>query len=363
MRFSRNDDGSERALSVVVDEARRQPAPELDWDTLETKLEHAIRQPSGAVNARRHSRFALALLPAAAVAAGLAAIFLPKAEPVAPPVAALAPLEAVKNGDSLTTEELIIAEDKPVEVKHAGRARWTLEPNGRALVLARGDVLRVRLIAGALRADVVPSPQPERFVVEAAGTRVAVHGTVFRVQLQGERTLVDVEQGVVSVGPRERPTQVTAMLRAPAHGEFTLEGGTVSTVGAPRVASQRLRVVRPVQAPGVASAEPATPDAAAPEASAIHSLTIGEVEAGVATAVDAINGCFKQHTEGSHNVHVSAETELTLDVSEAGVVTDVSFTPPLSPLVQSCAKREALSVHFAPSSEGARITRTLELNR
>jgi hypothetical protein len=364
MRFSRNDDGSERALSVVVNEARRQPSPELDWDALEAKLERAIQRPEAPVTVRSHSRFALALLPAAAIAAAMAAIFVPKTQPVPPPALGLAPVERVKNGDSLSAEELIAADDKPVEVKHAGRASWTLEPNGRALVLDHGDVLRVRLIAGAMRAEVVPSSKPERFVVEAAGTRVAVHGTVFRVQVRGERALVDVEQGVVSVGPRERPAQVTALLRAPAHGEFTLEGGTVSAAHAGRVASQRLRVARPVHAIIAPSAEPAAPEASsAPEASPNHSLTIGEAEAGVATAVEAINDCFKQHTEGSHSVQVSAQTELTLDVSDAGVVTDVSFDPPLSPVVQSCAKREALTVRFAPSTEGARITRTLELTR
>jgi hypothetical protein len=261
----------------------------------------------------------------------------------------------------LSAEDLVASDTGSVEVVHPGRAHWTLEPNSRALVLAHGDVVRVRLIAGALKAEVTPSPEPERFVVEAAGTRVAVHGTVFRVQLKGEQTLVEVEQGVVSVGPRERPSVSTALLRGPTRGAFTLEGSALSPGSPAHTASHRVVLSHPNRVPsGVASSELA-PAGVAPEASARHPLTIGEAETGVAVVVVAVSRCFKEHTEDSHNVRVSARTELTLDVTADGVVSEVSFSPPLSPLVQVCGQREALLVPFAPSSEGARLTRVLEL--
>jgi ferric-dicitrate binding protein FerR (iron transport regulator) len=362
MRIKKSD-GSERALAVALDEARRVPAPELDWNALEAKLERAVAAPAPAPIAKRRVTWLLAL-PAAASIALVAFWTVPRSTPTAAPIAAsVQPADPVKNGDALPAEELLIADDTQVAVTHAGRARWTLEPNSRALVLEHGNVVRVRLIAGALKAEVVPSTEPERFVVEAGGTRVAVHGTVFRVQLRGERTLVDVEQGVVSVGPRDRPTLSTALLKAPAHGEFTLEGAALSGRKSERAAAHRVIVARPNQLPSAAPSEvPAAPDVPR-EPSELHPLTIGEAEAGVEAVVEAISRCFEEHTEGSHDMRVSARTELTLEVSTEGVVTDVSFEPPLSPLVQSCGEREALATRFAVSLEGAKLTRVLELSR
>jgi hypothetical protein len=122
-------------------------------------------------------------------------------------------------------------------------------------------------------------------------------------------------------------------------------------------------VAHPNRQPSDAAASEEAPPDVAPEASARHSLTIGEAEAGVETVVEAVSLCFNENTEGSHNVRVSARTELTLEVSAEGVVTEVSFAPPLSPAVQSCGQREALATHFAPSLEGATLTRVLELSR
>lgn len=362
----RKSEGAERALAVALDEARRVPSPELDWDSLESKLDRARSAPAPVASVSRPSRLVLSLLPAAA-ALGLVGIFALRSPPSVPAeapakVASSAP-ETTRDGDALSPEDVVASDAEAVAVVHAGRARWTLEPHGRALVLSHGDVVRVRLIAGALKADVTPSPEPERFVVEAAGTRVAVHGTLFRVQLQGEQTLVDVEQGVVSVGPREQPSVSTALLRGPTRGAFTLEGAALSPGTPAHTASLRLVVSHPNRVPsGAASSESDAPDAA-PAASARHPLTIGEAEAGVAVVVTAVSRCFKEHTEDSHNVRVSARTELTLDVTAEGAVSEVSFSPPLSPVVQACGQREALLVPFAPSLEGARLTRVLELGR
>lgn len=362
----RKSEGTERALAVVLDEARRVPSPQLDWDRLESKLDQALMLPAPAASIRRPSRLVLTLLPAAAAfgLVGLWALRDPVSVPTeAPTKVASRSSETTRNGDALSAEDLIASDASAIEVVHRDRAHWTLEPNSRALVLSHGDVVRVRLIAGALKADVTPSPKAERFVVEAAGTRVAVHGTVFRVQLQGEQTLVDVEQGVVSVGPRERPSVSTALLRGPTRGAFTLEGAALSPGTPAHSASHRLVLSHPHRVPsGAASTELSAPDAA-PEASARHPLTIGEAEAGVAVVVSAVSRCFKEHTEDSHDVRVSARTELTLEVTADGVVSEVSFSPPLSPLVQSCGQREALLVPFAPSLEGARLTRVLELSR
>lgn len=363
MSFKKSD-AAERALSVVLDEARRTSPPEIDWADVETKLNRAVELPAPSLAHRGRPGFLLALPVAAAL--GLAGYWLvPRSEPAAAPSAQS---DGKVDGDALRADELLASDATPIQVVHAGRARWTLEPNGRARVLERGGVVRLQLLAGSLKASVVPSEQAERFVVEAAGTRVAVHGTVFRVQLDGERTLVEVEEGVVAVSPRERPA-AQVLLRAPRRGEFSLEGASLAAHDSAPSASARLRMSHPPprRQNSAASSPEVAASAAAPETAlpseARSSLTIGQAEAGVASAVAAIVRCFKEHTEGSPGVRVSARTELTLLVSPDGAVDEVSFAPPLSPAVQSCGQREAATVRFAPSSEGAALTRVLELSR
>ena len=65
-----------------------------------------------------------------------------------------------------------------------------------ALVLA--------LQAGAVEAQVVPVPNGEAFAVDVGRSRVAVHGTHLRVARVGEHVVVDLSEGVVSLGEAPR---------------------------------------------------------------------------------------------------------------------------------------------------------------
>jgi ferric-dicitrate binding protein FerR (iron transport regulator) len=375
------DPPSQRLLSALAREARRAKAPDLDWNRVEQRLfaeidrgdkaEIAVAKPS----ARRVS--AWWLLPAAAAFA-----FLGLHKPAQPPTVS-PPVMAARtslDGDGLGTS-LLEAKDQPLIVEHPGRASWTLSAHSQARVLGHADVIRVQLLAGALEARVVPTREPERFVVEVADTRVAVHGTVFRVTRDGERNVVDVEEGIVAVGPLARGTAAPTLLRAPTHGEFTLAGAPIekaaqgdAEVTTPAGVAVSHHGKRLPTAEGSSPQDaPASPDAsvtqsAAPaEASAnphiAQTLTIGEVESGVSSVVATVNACFRESTAGSRDLRVVAHSTISLDVLPNGGVANVDFTPPLAPAVLLCSKPKLLELRFPASVEGAKIVRHLELTR
>ncbi|MFZ5889949.1 MAG: FecR domain-containing protein [Myxococcota bacterium] len=369
------------ALDALLEEARQVSAPELDWEGMRAKLWQRIDHEAHAVP-RRNLR-ALWLVPAVAAAAGALFWVGPKTGPApivnTPVVAQVSELD----GDTLSANELLQGGSVGLRVVHRDRAEWTLEPNASASVLSHDGVMRIRLVTGALRAKVVPTLEKERFVVEAAGTRVAVHGTVFRVAMQGDRNLVEVEEGVVSVSSLDSNRGQAMLLRGPTQGEFALSGAPLSSESTPhmkrgalsaaagRRAHHQSIVAAPPVVADVASTEPSEAPAPAQstnveasQAPAVNrTLTIGEVEAGVTPVVAAITRCFRDSTPAAGNLRITAQSAVTLNVAPDGSIEQFSFKPPLSPSVQSCTQREVAAIRFAPSLEGASVTRMLELTR
>jgi len=348
----------ERVLRRVTAETRRSPLPELGWDALEAELlarTAAGDTASRSAPARRFPRWTLALLPAAALA--LLPIF--SAPPAAtPPSAKVVETTASFDGDALAPERVIVANDKPVSIVHAGRAEWQLEPGSAASVIEHDHAIHVRLTRGALRARVVPATEPDRFVVEVGDTRVAVRGTTFRVELLGDQSRVIVEEGVVAVGPNRGPHALARLLHAPAEGRFSLNGTPIDAPTA-RVTPLRAPLTRSVTPP------PSTPAASASAETPViaKELTIGEVEAGVSALVKTLSDCFAQSTSGAGDVRISARTSVTLNIAPSGALADVVFVPPLAPRVQACSERTLKEVRFAASEVGARVTRVLEFAR
>jgi len=303
------------------------------------------------------------------------------------PVAAVAPRAAAQlasgplNGDQLALGTRLTAGDQSLVVEHQGRARWTLEPHATAFVSNAGEFLTVQLESGALSAAVVPNTKPETFAVEAGGTRVAVHGTAFRVERAGDRVLVQVSEGTVAVEPTQTHSEPSFLLRRDSRGSFALDGRTGSVEGnasvvvgdaAPRSHRQialAQRATRPAKAiPAPAPAGGAAPAAAAPivAAQATQSLplqpSISDIESGVSSAIDLLNGCFRDQTH-SAGIRVSASTSMTLSVADDGSVQSVTFSPPLAPTVEDCAVVGLRTLAFAHSVEGVTFTRLLELTR
>jgi ferric-dicitrate binding protein FerR (iron transport regulator) len=368
----------EQALDRLVNELRELPAPELDWDRVEARL---MAAPRPVVSARSSSFFERLRLPAAALVAVTAGALLFTQHHAPAPAAQPKPVAEVPkgplNGDSLALGTRVTAGNQNVVVEHAGRARWTLDPYATASVADTGEFLTVRLESGALSASVVPKPKPETFAVEVGGTRVAVHGTAFRVERVGDRVLVEVTEGVVAVEPASAHSDPSFLLRRGSRGSFGLDGrtgsveGNASVVmleGAPRSHREIARVAAPsaVRPQNPASAPAASaPVTVAPTAKPASTLpdqpSISNIESGVSTAVELMNRCFqKSH---SSDIRVSVSTSMTLSVSADGTVQSVTFGPPLAPPVEDCGVAGLRNLTFAHSLEGATFTRTLELKR
>jgi hypothetical protein len=109
----------------------------------------------------------------------------------------------------------------------------------------------------------------EAFAVEVGGTRVAVHGTAFSVQIVDGQVVVDVEHGAVAVGPVGNAGTTTGhLLVGPSRGVFSLDGGRTARL-LDRPAMETPAVAAASQAPDqvadrvVVAAAPADADRAA----------------------------------------------------------------------------------------------------
>lgn len=375
----------EQALARLVVELREQAAPEVDWQRVEARL---LREPPPPTPSPWLSYLRRLRVPAAGLlvaAAGTALFVVHRSEParVLPSVqAAKQPL----NGDQLALGTRVTSGDRPVVVEHSGRARWTLDPHATASVIQAGEFLTLRLDAGALSASVVPSPKPETFAVEVGGTRIAVHGTAFRVERTLDHVLVSVSEGTVAIEPVGSHATPSFLLRRGSRGSFALDGRTgsiegnasaltsangaeshreISTVSRPRVkrpnpTAQHAPVPMTSSAPAAAQFTPATPEPAALELPVQPSIS--DIETGVSAALDLMNRCFQDKTHSS-GARVSVSTGLTVSVGGDGTVESVTFAPPLAPAVEDCAVLGLRSLKFARSREGVTFTRVFELLR
>ncbi len=356
---------------------RNEAAPELDWERVEARLMSEPRPEPPSAFAQLLARLRL---PAAGLAAAgaLAAVALVQRSPApsAPPAGLVAKISARPlDGGRLSAGTHLTAGEHALVVEHPGRARWTLEPRSSASVSDTGEFLTLKLESGALSASVVPNPKPETFAVEAGGTRVAVHGTAFRVERSGDRVLVEVSEGTVAVEPTGKHSEPAFLLRRDSRGNFALDGRTGSVEGnasavlqdntAPSHREVTLRAPASASGPAPHAAKPssATPHVATPSASALPlQPSISDIEAGVSSAIVLMNRCFHDKTSSGGN-RVSATTGVTLTVGAEGSVKSVTFAPALAPAVEDCAVSGLRTLTFARSREGVTFTRVLELSR
>jgi hypothetical protein len=357
-------DPREAGLRRVVREARAEEPAEVDWDGLEERLMQRVRR--SAPVAPRRSTYPLAwagLAVAAAVSLWLVNEGASNSRPQPRPevIEATEPLR--KSGNALAVGTRVTADERELSVDHAGRATWTLATGSSAKLIENGERIALRLERGSVLSEVVPSPQPEAFVVEAAGARIAVHGTVFRVALDGERVIVQVREGTVAVGAIGAVPGF--FLKAPAYGDFAADGRSGSIDGRPlgesedrRAQPLKLGQSRPANPAPSSSGQPAPSDVELP-----NEPSISDIEAGIVRIVDATSDCFSRNTKSTEGVQITVRTALSLRIDPAGGVSDVDFQPPLSPDVEQCAAGSIEQVTFAASKQGAKVTRMLELKR
>ncbi|HEX6278054.1 MAG TPA: FecR family protein [Polyangiaceae bacterium] len=342
----RKRDAAERALSRVLAEARSESAPELDWSRVEARIEAERVEPEPA---RAWNLRPVLVLAAAGLAVAVGWFAAGGRVPIAAPSLPEAYPSAI-DGTALADGSRVEAPSGEVAVEHAQHSRWTLEQGGRAKVTSSGGVVRVELEHGALVARVVPSPKAETFVVEAAGTRVAVHGTAFRVALRGDHVDVSVTEGTVLVGPRGEPGS-GRKISANESSSFTLSGAPFSAEHAARAPVPRSVPDRRV----VPSSEPPPELPAQP--------SIADVESMVSQMLELGSSCFQSRTATANGVRVTASTLFTLRAQPEGRVELIALDPPLAPPVQACVHDGIRKLSIAPAQGGIQVTRRMELER
>jgi hypothetical protein len=346
-----------------VRDARAEKPAELDWSRVEERLRREGRRPPAPAVRVPSYRVWAALAAGAVAVSALVATRAPSSSPAAPPSRVAAPAQLRRDGDSMALGTRVTSGAHRVSVEHAGRATWTLAEDSSALLADKGERITVKLERGRVLSKVVPSPKPETFVVEAAGARVAVHGTVFRVGLEGGRVLVRVTEGIVAVGPIGAAPAF--LLKAPANGDFAADGRSGNVDGRPAVPLESQRA-EPLKARrGRALSASAVASLAAPPASAEPPAepSINDIELGVAHVVEVAANCFRDHTQSADGVQITVRTALSLQITASGAVFNVGFQPPLSPEAESCAEEGISQIAFSPSQRGATVTRMLELKR
>jgi hypothetical protein len=283
----------------------------------------------------------------------------------------------VETGLGLRTGDVIEVAGARAVFERPRRVTWLLEGDGgpgrgRGRVTTAGDLIVLALDEGAIEAQVSKSDAPETFAVDVAAggrtVRVAVHGTHLRVARAGARLVVDLTEGVVSIGvpPRSGPTY-GMLVTAPAHVELDVADPNAT----PRVDHDRkaVRAAIPLGSElGPATAQRDVPGAldrndraaragASPGAgagaggSSSPGAQLGVVERpsrkpdsptasgaqSPTTFVAAVRACVVSARKARPEVSVTVSSVLRLRVSNGGEVQSAVFDPPLPPEVQTCA--------------------------
>ncbi len=366
------DPAARRALEHVGRELREAPLPAIDWERLEAVLEQRLAAPPRAAA----PRLGWPLLAAAVSVAGLGGLWLawthaprpapPSADHVNPAVGgatepsrvvATTPGVALIDGETLVVGDALDAPAGGLEVTHGQRVVWTLAPGGRARIQEIGQRLTIALVSGSLRAEVAPGSAPEIFAVEVDGTRIAVHGTIFRVERGADRVAVAVERGAVVVLPaQDRGRNPGLIVAAPERRAFSLAGLPVARPDGAADASAS-------GAPGAVHRAPPSRKTAVLTAPSAFPARPGELEAAAYGVTGAVQRCFATHTPAVAEGHVTAEVGVSLLVAPDGRLLDLAFAPPLAPAVAGCSQSAARQVRLPAPGVETRIERTLSLVR
>jgi hypothetical protein len=270
-------------------------------------------------------------------------------------------------GATLHQSDVIDATGGRVTVDRPGKLTFVLEKGSRATVTHVQGALVLALEQGAVEAQVVPVPNGEAFAVDVGTSRVAVHGTHLRVARDGSHVVVDLSEGVVSLGDAPRVgSTVGSLITAPAHAEFSagepestlslshdpsLVRSAVSLAGLtaanPRGALAPLAALDPPRAEVGESRDraalvPPPPRAQSP-APAVRTAADPNPAGTIAWAV---RSCLLERPR-SDNVTVVVSTTLRLELSPDGAVQSARFDPPVAPDVNSCAAASIYRVRFS----------------
>jgi hypothetical protein len=414
-------------LDALVQEAKLDASPDIDWGKVEAKLFPRVEREARAEAALAAYAGAKRAWAAAAVVIAVAA-----AVPLLFPRAGAAPLGEAsaarpagagvlleKDGPAIvhataarapggaTARDLgvggAIAQGDVIDTR-AGRAvfkrtepssvAWSLEDGSQVEVRAARGTLVLALAKGAVEAQVAPVAEGEAFAIDVEGSRVAVHGTHLRVERQGNRAVVDLREGVVSIGaPPKSGSTYGDLVTAPAHVEFdsTDPHGTLkvshelgrvrapqllepshaqppSTLRMPSLPTPVAAIPTPAPAPlGNTPPRPAVVAAPAPAPSPPLPVAVPVPAAPAAvsspvppppaparvdpnpegTIADQVRACARKHVEHADGVVITVSTRLELRIGDTGMVTAAVFDPPLRAEVQACAASAIYGTRFS----------------
>lgn len=279
-------------------------------------------------------------------------------------------------GGVLHLGDVIEARGAQALVERPGKLTFVIERGTRATVTHVQGSLVLALAEGAVEAQVVPVLNGEAFAVDVGLSRVAVHGTHLRVARAGAHVTVDLNEGVVSLGPAPRVgSTLGALVTAPAHAEFaagdeeslttTHDPSAVRPPGSTTMSAQ----ARPSSPAAAAVSPPRSEVAESRQAGAAGVAAVGAAVAGapraearpgappvqhVPTAVDsnpqasiaaAVRGCLAERLRAD-NVTVEVNTVVRLDVDADGTVLHARFDPPVTPDVNACASGAIYRTRF-----------------
>ncbi|HEY8038651.1 MAG TPA: FecR domain-containing protein [Polyangiaceae bacterium] len=272
-------------------------------------------------------------------------------------------------GAALHLGDVVEARGAQATIDRPGKLTLVVERGSKATVTHVQGALVLALLEGAVEAQVVPVPSGEAFAVDVDRSRVAVHGTHLRVARAGDHVVVDLNEGVVSIGAAPRiGSTLGSLVTAPAHMEFTAavpegtltvshEGAdvraplalsTAQTKGAAVAfappAQPKLEPSEPHPSAALAAAargeaRPAAPPPATPAAPAIDPDAEG-------TITGTVRWCMAERPR-AENVTVVVNTTLRLELSADGAVRSARFDPPVAPDVNACAVQTIYKTRFA----------------
>ncbi|MBK8256497.1 MAG: FecR domain-containing protein [Polyangiaceae bacterium] len=412
--------GASRAVDRMLDVIRAEEPPPLDWDAVERSLALRIRRgegyrapakPISGIFTALTFAAAAAVLPFALSMGGHSAETIkPEVHTVNASLVAPAPGQAGRAGahdlSALHSGDAVEAKTAAVTFADAGKVSWTLSPESRVVVRSAipesgiGHV--VQLERGSIRVEVQPDLVTQGLVdvlaVEVGQTRVAVHGTAFTVTLADGEVLVDVEHGVVTVGPAgQRGATTGYQLPAGSRAAFSLDGGrharwlprdtkkvdAVAAINAPApdvIADAPTHVAAPpidMDTPAVTDPPPAQVKApqpsAAPSAQAAKepsdptppapTVEVQKPTMSAASVAAGLSRCFQQAhpSAGVDGPKLTASSTLTLKIRADGSVEAAQFNPPL-PSIQGCAAF-VYSGRFATAASGYSLSIPVSLSQ
>ena len=305
-------------------------------------------------------------------------------------------------GSTLERGDAAEAHDAKGFFQRDNQVTWALEDGARVAVRGTHGALVLALERGAVEAQVTPVPAGEAFAVDVEGTRVAVHGTHLRVGRDGTHVVVDLTEGVVSIGaPPRTGSTYGDLVNAPAHIEFDANDpkGTMTVTHDPARVRAALALRAPAEsvvavsprmtippAPAAAASAPGTvtPPAlaaaagpiagagGAPRAPSVRGLVLpstataataatpsapADPEKAIAGAVLACARAQASESERPGDLTITVSSKLVLRIGDDGAVMSARFEPPLAPEVQTCASGVIYGARFAAPG-----TRTIPLD-